>query len=130
MKATIALFTMVILVLGTTICHAQNESQRVLNAINAKREQLKLPPLVYRIGEQLTVEERVQQISFDFQLSEDCQCDYESIAGDNSLQSLVDKMTNIRKYQWLHFEQDARFVAIAVLKREGIYYCVARTYIN
>ena len=128
MKTTI----LIILLLGISLSVSaqQNESQQLLSAINTQRERMKLPPLVYRIGEQLSVEERVMQISFDFALSEDCECDYESIAGDNSLMSLITKMTNIRKYQWLHFEQDARFAAIAVMKRDGIFYCVVRTYIN
>lgn len=109
---------------------AQNESQSIYKAINAQREQMKLPPLVYRISEQASLEERVNEISFNFALSEDCDCDYESIAGDGSLLSLVSKMTNIKRYQWLHFEKDARFAAIAVVKKEGIFYCVVRTYIN
>jgi hypothetical protein len=115
---------------ATVATAQQNESQRIYNAINAQREKMSLPPLVYRIGEQLSVEERVNQISFNFALSEDCECDYESIAGDNSLQMLVSKMTNISRYQWLHFEEDARFAAIAVVKKEGIFYCVVRTYTN
>jgi hypothetical protein len=115
---------------ATVATAQQNESQRIYNAINAQREKMSLPPLVYRIGEQLSVEERVNQISFNFALSQDCECDYESIAGDNSLQMLVSKMTNISRYQWLHFEEDARFAAIAVVKKEGIFYCVVRTYTN
>lgn len=118
------------LLLGVITSSAQNQSQQVYNAINAQREYMALPPLVYRIGEQLSVEERVQQITFNFALSEDCQCDYESIAGDRSLQGLIHKMTNIKRYQWLHFEQDARFTAIAVVEKEGMYYCVVRTYQN
>lgn len=130
MKTIIALFITAIFVLGANICHAQNESQRILQAINAKREQLKMPPLVYRIGEQLAVDDRAMSISYDFKLAEECDCDYESIAGDYSMQALADKMTNMRKYDWMHFEPSARFVAISVIKREGVYYCVARTYIN
>lgn len=119
-----------ILVSFATVASAQNESQRIYNAINIQREKMSLPPLVYRIGEQLLVEERVNQLSYNFALSEDCECDYESIAGDNSLQMLVSKMTNISRYQWLHFEEDAKFAAIAVVKKEGIFYCVVRTYTN
>lgn len=119
-----------ILVLISAVVVAQNDSQVLFQAINSQREKMKLPPLVYRIGKQLDVDDRVNQISYEFALSEDCACDYESIAGDNSLQSLVSKMTNIRRYEWLHYEKDARFIAVAVIKREGIFYCVVRTYVN
>jgi hypothetical protein len=130
MKAITIFVIVLMLVLGTiVICHGQqNDSQVILAAINAKRENMKLPPLVYRIGEQLTVQERVMEISYKFELSEDCGCDYESIAGDHSLQMLVNKLVNTRKYQWYHFESDARFAAIAVVESRGIYYCVVRTY--
>lgn len=120
----------IIFVLVSSAVVAQNDSQVLFQAINSQREKMKLPPLVYRIGQQLDVDDRVNQISYEFALSDDCACDYESIAGDNSLNALISKMTNIRRYEWLHYEKDARFVAIAVTKREGIFYCVVRTYIN
>lgn len=121
---------LIFLLLTSTVVVAQNDSQTLLAAINSQREKMKLPPLVYRIGEQAKVEERVNEISYNFALSEDCDCDYESIAGDGSLFSLVSKMTNIRRYDWLHYQKDARFAAIAVIKKEGIFYCVVRTYVN
>lgn len=126
----IALFTVLVFVLGANICYGQNDSQRVFNAINAKREQMKLPPLAYRIGQQVAVDERALSISYNFEVAETCDCDYESLAGSPSMQGLIEKMTNTRKYDWMHFEPNARFVTISVVESEGIYYCVARAYIR
>lgn len=128
MKPVMILFLATCLL--STNAFSQNDSQSVFYAINSQREKMKLPPLVYRIGEQVNVDTRVNEISYNFALSEDCECDYESIAGDGSLLSLVSKMTNIRRYEWLHYEKDAKFAAIAVVKKDGIFYCVVRTYIN
>lgn len=100
----------------------------IFNAINKERSDRGLPELMYRSGNQLVMDERVADLVFDFSLSEDCDCDYESIAGEYTINGLITKLTNTRRYEWYHFDRDIRFATVSVNKNRGIYYVVIRCY--
>lgn len=120
--------TLTILLLFLTSAAVAQDNITIFDAINKERSARGLPELMYRSGNQLAMDERVADLVFDFSLSEECDCDYESIAGEHTIEGLIAKLINTRRYEWYHFERDIRFATVSVNKNTGIYYVVIRCY--
>ena len=117
----------ILLLLISTVSLAQ-DNITIFDAINKERSARGLPELMYRPGNQLSLDERAADLVLDFQLSEDCDCNYESIAGEYTINGLIAKLINTRRYDWYHFDRDIRFATVSVNKNRGIYYVVIRCY--
>jgi hypothetical protein len=117
----------VILLFISTVAVGQDNIS-IFREINKARAKQGLPELQYRSVTQRQVDDKVADLLYNFELSDECDCDYESIAGDHTIPLLIRKLTNNRRYGWYHFERDIRFVTISVNSNRGIVYCVIRAY--
>lgn len=107
--------------------YAFSQEDDIFSAINDQRARYGLAKLIYEYGEQYTVDDRAREVSTAFQIRDDCMCDYETIACNMSIRSIIKQLTNTRQ-EYYYFTSEARYIVIGIYKANGLYYCVVHTF--
>lgn len=103
------------------------QQEEIFQAINERRSRLGLEALIYDYNEQFTVDDRAKEVSRAFAIDNNCRCEYETIACNTSISTIIKQLINTRQ-EWFHFSDEARFITIGIYKANGLYYCVVHTF--
>lgn len=112
------------LVLLNLEAKAQLPEDRIYHLINNKRD----TRLMFDVTHYNDTYARAQEIAIDFALNDSCDCDGESIAGADSFDALMLKLADNYTYDWIHYDPNARYVCIAVVESDGMFYGVVRVW--